>query len=335
MSEIVAVFWDFEHLHYALMLEKHGQYGMKKAIGRPQPKAISVEVVMDYARSHGQVLHSEAFANWHWMSRYAQALELEQTTLVQVFPQDQYKPTDVFNNLVYRVKQYVNLHEDVSSIVLVGLNDEYLQLADDLKALGCDLYAVGADELRDKKWQAKCDNYASFYDLPGAPARPEQGRKAKGGTPGEIAKYYLRVAAQQGVRMPPPQMMWIGIDIYAAFLRDFGQFSNFRELDEECYDQLRQDVPGATMTEVKKIRQVLFKCYLFRPSEDGQISFQENIKDLESIENCYFELMLKRIANNLNEQVNYKALSLALTDSENSAERLERMHKEMNTQEEE
>ncbi len=87
------------------------------------------------------------------------------------------------------------------------------------------------------------------------------------------------------------------------------------------------------MTEVKKIRQVLFKCYLFQPSEDGLISFQENIKDLESIENCYFDLMLKRIANNLNEPTNYKALSLALTDSEDLAERLEQMHLEMKEEE--
>jgi hypothetical protein len=218
--------------------------------------------------------------------------------------------------------------------VLVGLNDDYVQLSEDLKALGCNLHAVGANELRDKDWQSKCDDYVTYYDLPGAPPRPDQGRQEKSGTPVEIAKYYLRVAAQQGVRMPPPQMMWIGIDIYAAFLRDFGQFSNFKELDEECYDQLRQDVPAATMTEVKKIRQVLFKCYLFRPSEDGQISFQENIKDLESIENCYFELMLKRIANNLNEPVNYKALSLALTGAEDSTQRLESMHKGMSDQEE-
>ncbi|WP_020571304.1 NYN domain-containing protein [Neolewinella persica] len=334
MSEIVAVFWDFEHLHYALMLEQHGQYGMKKAIGRPQPKTVSVEAVMDYARTFGQVLHSEAFGNWHWMSRYAQPLELEQTTLVQVFPQDQYKPADVFSSMVYRVKQYVEAHEDVTSIVLVGLNDDYVKLCEDLKALGCNLHAVGADEQRNKKLQSKCDDYVSYYDLPNAPPRPDQGRKAKSGTPAEIAKYYLRVAAQQGVRMPPPQMMWIGIDIYAAFLRDFGQFNNFKELDEECYDQLRQDVPEATMTEVKKIRQVLFKCYLFRPSEDGQISFQEHIKDLEAIENCYFDLMLRRIANNLNEEVNYQALSLALTGTENSAQRLETMHKDMEDQEE-
>ncbi len=74
MSETVAVFWGFEYLHYSLMLEKHGQYGVKKAIGRPQPKIISVETVMEYARSFGQVLHSEAFGNWHWMPRYAESL---------------------------------------------------------------------------------------------------------------------------------------------------------------------------------------------------------------------------------------------------------------------
>lgn len=334
MSEIVAVFWGFEDLHYALMLEKHGVYGMKKATGRAQPKAISVEAVMDYARSFGQVVHSEAFGNWHWMSRYAEPLELEQTILVQVFPRDHYKPADVFSSLVYRVKQYVESHVDVTTIVLVGLNDDYVQLAEDLKALGCHLYAVGADEIKDKVWQTKCDNYISYFDLPGSPPRPNQSGQARNGTPEDIAKYYLRVAAQQGVRMPPPQMMWIGIDIYASFLRDFGQFNSFRELDEECFDQLRHDVPSATMTEVKKIRQVLFKCYLFRPSEDGLISFQENIKDLESIENCYFDLMLKRIANNLNEPVDYQALSIALTDSGNSADRLKRMHQEMNDQEE-
>lgn len=334
MSETVAVFWGFEYLHYSLMLEKHGQYGVKKAIGRPQPKIISVETVMEYARSFGQVLHSEAFGNWHWMSRYAESLELEQITLIQSFPQYQYKPADVFSSLVYRVKQYVESHEGVTSIVMVGLNDDYVQLADDLKALGCNLHAIGADEIRDKDWESKCDDYVSYYDLPGAPPRPDQGKQAISGTPAEIAKYYLRVAAQQGVRMPPPQMMWVGIDIYASFLRDFGQFNNFKELDDECYEQLRQDVPSATMTEVKKIRQVLFKCYLFRPSEDGLISFQENIKDLESIEICYFDLMIRRIANNLNEPVNYKALSLALTDTENLAERLERMDLEIKEEEE-
>lgn len=326
MSDIVAVFWDFEQLHNALLLEKQGYAGLKKVGGRLQPKAINVDVIMDYARSFGQVFVNEAYGNWHWMGRYAEAMALEEATLVQVFPQDQYQPADVFPTLVKRVELFVERNIDVTTIVLIGLNDDYVTMTDKLRDLGCVVHGVGAAELRNKDWQTRCDDYQDYYDLPGAPPRPGQRNTSPGGNTADLAKFYLRVAAQQGVRMPPPNMMWIGIDIYASFLKNYGPFNSFKELDEECYDQLVQDVPSATMTEVKKIRQVLFKCYLFRPSDDGLISFQENIQELEDIENCYFELMLRRIANNLNEPVDYKALSLALTDSEDSADRLEAMH---------
>ena len=272
MSDIIAIFWDFEHLHQALMLDKHGHPGHKKANGRLQPKMVSVEAVVDYARSLGQVLTNEAFGNWHWMARYRESLLLEETVLVQVFPEDQYAPADVFSSLVTRIERFIRNNEYVTKVVLVGMDNDYV-------------------------------------------------------------KYYLRIAAQQGVRMPLPQVMWVGIDIYSSFLRDFGQFQSFKELDDECYNQLSQDMPGATMTEVKKIRQVLFKCYLFRPSEDGQISFQENIQTLADIEDCYFELMLKRIANNLREATDYTALSLALTGTDESAARLEKMHGEINSKE--
>ena len=41
--------------------------------------------------------------------------------------------------------------------------------------------------------------------------------------------------------------------------------------------------------------------------------------------------MLKRIANNLREPTDYKALSLALTGSDESAERLEKLHEVVNS----
>ncbi|MEO0734064.1 MAG: NYN domain-containing protein, partial [Bacteroidota bacterium] len=145
----------------------------------------------------------------------------------------------------------------------------------------------------------------------------------------DLAPYYLRVAAQQGVRMPRPDVMWIGVDIYASFLIDDARFPNFGDLDDECLHQLQQDVPEATLTDAKKIRQVLFKCYIFRPSEDGSIGFHESVQTLEDVENRYFNLMLSRIGNNIQEELDYEALSRALTDSEDSAERL----RELDTQE--
>ncbi|MEM9259288.1 MAG: NYN domain-containing protein, partial [Bacteroidota bacterium] len=136
------------------------------------------------------------------------------------------------------------------------------------------------------------------------------------------APYYLRVAAQQGVRMPRPDIMWIGVDIYASFLIEDNHFPNFATLDDECLHQLQVDVPEASLTDAKKIRQVLFKCYIFRPSEDGSIGFHNSVQSLEDVENRYFSLMLARIGNNIKGPLDFEALSRALTDSEESADRL-------------
>lgn len=326
MSDIVAVFWGFEHLHQSLMLDKHGSSGHKKANGKLQPKMVDVEAVMDYARSFGQVLVNEAFGNWHWMSRYQQPLLLEETALFHVFPENPYSPADVFPTMVARIKRFIQDNEDVNKVILVGMDKDYVQLVEDLKALGCHVNGVGTDSLKDEELREACDEFKDYYELPGV-KRPAANTASR---TQDLPKHYLRVAAQQGVRMPPPHIMWIGIDIYASFLKDFGKFHSFKELDDECYHQLSQDVPHVTMTEVKKIRQVLFKCYLFRPSEDGLISFQEDIKTLADIEDCYFDLMIKRIANNLREPTDYKALSLALTGVEDNGDRLEKMHVEIN-----
>ncbi len=147
--------------------------------------------------------------------------------------------------------------------------------------------------------------------------------------PESLVPYYLRVAAQQGVRMPPPEIMWIGIDIYASFLESEQIFESFSELDDECLHLLQQDVPAATLTDAKKIRQVLFKCYLFRPSKDGTIGFQDEIQGLEDIEDRYFKLMLTRIGNNIKSAVNFEAMSLTLTGEIKSAKFLESMYEDI------
>lgn len=318
MSDIVAVFWDFEQFHYALARQQNG-----RPYGQPQPSIINVEAVMDHARSIGQVVHNEAYCNWRYMARYADKLQLEDTNFVHVWPTAPREPADVYPILYPRAKYYVERNEDITHVVLVGMDDDYLQLADDLRHLGCKLHAIGTGNLQDKEWQAACDDYRTYYDLKGT-AAPTNGKQSR--RPSDPVRHYLRVAAQQGVRMPPPRIMWIGIDIYATFLPNSGSFGSFNELDEACYQQLVEDVPESTMTEVKKIRQVLFKCFLFRPSEDGMISFQDKIKTLEDIEDCYFDLMLHRIANHLHEPVDYVVLSKALTGEPTYATRLENQH---------
>jgi len=116
--------------------------------------------------------------------------------------------------------------------------------------------------------------------------------------------------------------MWEGIDVYAGFLADDISFASFSDIDQECLRLLREDFPRLSMTEVKKVRQVLFKCFLFRPSVDETIGFHEEVTSLEDIEERYFQLMLARIGNNIGEPLDYTALSLALTGNPEQADRL-------------
>ena len=133
---------------------------------------------------------------------------------------------------------------------------------------------------------------------------------------------YSRIAAEQGLRLPEPEIIWIGLDIYASFLKDGQAFSSFSELDDECYRQLLSDLPHVTLTDSKKVRQVLFKCFLFSPGDGTSIGFREEIASLEDIENLYFDLITARIARNAPQPVNFEALSYAVTGEVGSADRL-------------
>ena len=141
-----------------------------------------------------------------------------------------------------------------------------------------------------------------------------------------LVALYCRISAQQGLRLPDAEVMWVGVDIYSSFVNDPKGFGSFRELDEECLLQLRQDIPGATITDAKKVRQVLFKCYLFSPGTNDKIGFREDIKTLDDVERLYFDLILHRIARHAPQPLNYPALSLAVTGDVSSAERLSRQH---------
>ena len=65
--------------------------------------------------------------------------------------------------------------------------------------------------------------------------------------------------------------------------------------------------------------------------DEKHIDTEEDIKSLADIEDCYFELMLKRIANNLREPTDYEVLSVALTGTNESAERLKKLHVVVNS----
>ena len=136
-------------------------------------------------------------------------------------------------------------------------------------------------------------------------------------------RLYGRIAAQQGLRLPNPNIMWVGIEAYADLINVATGFSNFKELDQACLDELRKTFAGASMTDAKKVRQVLFKCFVFGPGTETKIGFREGLSGLSEIEDLYFDLMLRRIGLNAPQPIDFAALSTAITGEADQAKRLE------------
>ena len=136
-------------------------------------------------------------------------------------------------------------------------------------------------------------------------------------------RLYGRIAAQQGLRLPDPTVMWAGIEVYAHLIKSEDGFSNFKELDQDCLEELRAAFPGASMTDAKKVRQVLFKCFVFGPGTADKIGFRTGLSELAEIEDLYFDLLLQRVGLNAPQPLDFPALSIAITGEAGEAERLE------------
>ncbi|MBC6996835.1 NYN domain-containing protein [Neolewinella lacunae] len=416
----IAILWDFEPLHDAVMALEYGKYWYRNMGEGDQPEVVDVRGLLEHATTKGTVVSNLAFANWQWMRSYAPTFRQHGIRLVQLFPEGRTNQNRAVMEMEGEIKTLAS-RDDIDAVLVIGGDARYPSLEQLAAAAGKKLLGIGTRSLQEDPEKEKAHHDFAYYDAVGRPLqgsfatfksveeshsvliqtmltltsqygeewiqqvrikpamakidstfqekdygyptfgtylsdqttvlerrhfrdeqepeyrlRPDleltdqQAKNLQRATnDNDLSPYYLRIAAQQGVRMPRPDMMWIGIDIYASFLEDGNSFASFAELDDECLEQLVKDIPSATLTDAKKIRQVLFKCYIFRPSEDGSIGFHEGVQTLEDIENRYFNLMLARIGNNIREPLDFYALSRALTDSEDSADRLSRLYKEL------
>lgn len=419
MKSSLAILWDFEPLHDAVMALEYGKYWYRKLGDGDQPEAVDVRGILEYAKEQGEIVVNEAFANWQLMSSYGNVMRQNGVRLIQLFPEGRSNQNNAHLEMAALVEKLLE-QESPDTFMIIGGNTNLIPLAEKVIAKEKQLIGFGAPGTTDPDWIEACSSFVYYTEV----ARPLQDesstfkaveeshplliqtmislsaqygeewiqqvrikpalarfdpdfKEKDFGYPSfglylsdqtdilerrhfkdeqepeyrlredlelteeqkanferatdrqDQVPFYLRVAAQQGVRMPRPDIMWIGVDIYASFLIEDNHFPNFATLDDECLHQLQVDVPEASLTDAKKIRQVLFKCYIFRPSEDGSIGFHDSVQTLEDVENRYFSLMLARVGNNIKGPLDFEALSRALTDSEDSTDRLRELYENM------
>ncbi|MBB2893707.1 NYN domain-containing protein [Flexivirga oryzae] len=189
----VAVYIDFDNVVISRYDDVHGSGRWRKDDARhhsphesdaePARRLIEAEVdlgaIIDYASSFGTVALTRAYADWSVPANAAYKRQLvdRAVDLVQLFPTAGTKngadirlSIDAINDLL----QYA----DLTHVVVVAGDSDYIALAQRCKQLGRFVVGIGVTGSTSRALVAACDDFSSYGDLPGVSDDPAPAESA-------------------------------------------------------------------------------------------------------------------------------------------------------------
>lgn len=193
----VAVYVDFDNIVISRYNQLHGprQFQTDKVRGFSQSHAhadttiaariieatIDISALLDYASSFGAIVSCRAYADWSATvnSRYREQLIARAVDLTQLFPTAGSKNGADIRLCVDVMEDLFRL-EDLSHVVIVAGDSDYIPLAQRCKRLGRFVVGVGVGGATATSLIAACDEFSLYGDLPGlTPPQPNQPGEAE------------------------------------------------------------------------------------------------------------------------------------------------------------
>jgi len=183
----VAVYIDFDNIVISRYNQLHGrgafqadhvrQVDLDEGLATPQvverirQATVDIGAILDYASSFGQIVSSCAYADWSQPvnAAYRRQLIDRAVDLTQMFPLSATKNGADIRLAVDVVEDLFRL-SNVSHIVLVAGDSDYVALAQRVKRLGRFIVAVGVAGATSKSLPAACNEFSLYDDLPGVGA---------------------------------------------------------------------------------------------------------------------------------------------------------------------
>ena len=161
----VALYWDFENLHAALVEEHAGEgaYAKPDARFRVQEPLVDVAVIVALAANLGPLAINRAYANWQYLGRYRDALLQGAIDLVQMFPPGAAAKNGADIRLCLDAQEDVARLGHVGTVVVVGGDSDFMPLSHKLKAAGIALVGIGARASTNRHWARSCHDF-HYYD---------------------------------------------------------------------------------------------------------------------------------------------------------------------------
>jgi uncharacterized protein (TIGR00288 family) len=177
----VALYWDFENLHAALVEEQAGEgaYAKPDARFKVQPPLIEIQAIVNRVSEYGSLAINRAYCNWQYFGRYRDALLQAGIELIQLFPPGASAKNGADIRLCLDAVDDVARLSHVRTVAVVGGDSDFMPLAHKLKAAGRHLVGIGARVNTNRHWAANCHDF-HYYDTLAAssPARDSGAAKA-------------------------------------------------------------------------------------------------------------------------------------------------------------
>ncbi|MCF6386558.1 NYN domain-containing protein [Mycobacterium sp. MBM] len=173
----VAVYLDFDNIVISRYDQVNGRNSFQKdkAKGleatRLDRATVDVGAILDFASSFGTLVLTRAYADWSAdvNAGYRQQLVGRAVDLVQLFPAAAYGKNGADIRLAVDTVEDMFRLPDLTHVVIVAGDSDYIPLAQRCKRLGRYVVGIGVAGSSSRALAAACDDFVVYDALPGVP----------------------------------------------------------------------------------------------------------------------------------------------------------------------
>jgi uncharacterized LabA/DUF88 family protein len=220
MTGRVAVYIDFDNVVISRYDHVHGASSWRDDDARNHAMAdggkdavdirlagakVDLRAIIDYATSFGVVAMTRAYADWSVLANAAYRKDLVDLAvdLVQLFPAAGTKNGADIRLAVDAVED-LSRHQDITHVVLVAGDSDYVPLAQRCKRLGRSVVGIGVAGATSRALVNACDEFSHYEELPGVKSGAAQAEQATAQQPARKASTRTSASERTGARPLQP-----------------------------------------------------------------------------------------------------------------------------------
>lgn len=188
----VAVYLDFDNI----VISRYDQVNGRNSFQKDKTKGlepdkltkatVDVAAILDFASSFGTLVLTRAYADWsaELNAGYREQLVGRAVDLVQLFPTAAYSKNGADIRLAVDAVEDMFRLPDLTHVVIVAGDSDYIPLAQRCKRLGRYVVGIGVAGSSSRMLAAACDEFVVYDSLPGIPTlapepEPKQQRRTR------------------------------------------------------------------------------------------------------------------------------------------------------------